>query len=70
LVERRPAAFRAVRARHRPLQIDAEQLQIDHRIRLSRLSPLAESCFSRSSTSKNPLDRASPPPAQTPPLEP
>jgi hypothetical protein len=31
MIEGRPATFRAVRARHRPLQIRPEQLEIHHR---------------------------------------
>jgi hypothetical protein len=32
VIERRPAAFRAIRARHRPLQIRPELVEIDHRV--------------------------------------
>jgi hypothetical protein len=31
VIKRRPPAFRAVRARHRPLQIRPEHFEIDHR---------------------------------------
>ena len=67
LIEGRPPAFRAVRARHRALQIRPKQFEIDHPAQ--PLQPLAESCFSRSSMSKKPACPASPPPAQTRPIE-
>ena len=67
VIERRPPAFRAVRARHRPLQIRPKQFEIDHRAALQ-----AAVAFGREFASaarqrrKIPPDRASPPPSADP----
>jgi hypothetical protein len=54
VIEGRAAPFRAVRAWHGALEIGTEQLEIHHRIQPFQAVALAESCFSRSSMSKNP----------------
>jgi hypothetical protein len=70
MVERRPAAFRAVRARHRPLQIRPKQFEIDH-----RAQPLQAVAFGREllqplvNVKKTRLTAHLRPPAQTPLIE-
>jgi len=55
VIERRAPAFRAVRARQRPLQIRPKQFEIDYCAQpLQACRLLAESSLNRSSMSKNP----------------
>jgi hypothetical protein len=54
MIKRRPAAPRSIRAYNGALEISTKQFEIDHSAQPFQASPLPESCFSRSSTSKNP----------------